>query len=263
MKAKNYLHTLRGVMLLSALYIQEAYSQAPPSCLTGEVITFEKGELENTAIEKKIQSERERLGRLPANNTSENIKIILNCLKEQNKQLANEKEAIKREIHELYTDKTILLENKDLSSLKKQIEEKKRGIQNIKATLKDQLIAIKLVGVYAVILNEGILSGKNKDEFEREAFNAITQQAITHLNGIFIETVQTYTSDEDGKNIQEIIKQSIKGNMEPISSMIQDDLINNAEKFLVILTVSVSPTERIHNNNTKTSTSITRIYVNK
>ena len=29
--------------------------------------------------------------------------------------------------------------------------------------------------------------------------------------------------------------------MEPISSMIQDDLINNAEKFLVILTVSVSP----------------------
>ena len=82
MKAKNYLHTLRGVMLLSALYIQEAYSQAPPSCLTGEVITFEKGELENTAIEKKIQSERERLGRLPANNTSENIKIILNCLKE-------------------------------------------------------------------------------------------------------------------------------------------------------------------------------------
>ena len=156
------------------------------------------------------------MGRLPANNTSENIKIILNCLKEQNKQLANEKEAIKREIHELYTDKTILLENKDLSSLKKQIEEKKRGIQNIKATLKDQLIAIKLVGVYAVILNEGILSGKNKDEFEREAFNAITQQAITHLNGIFIETVQTYTSDEDGKNIQEIIKQSIKGNMEPI-----------------------------------------------
>ena len=241
MKAKNYLHTLGGVMLLSFLYIQEAYSQAPPSCLTGEVITFEKGELENTAIEKKIQSERERLGRLPANNTSENIKIILNCLKEQNKQLANEKEAIKREIHELYTDKTILLENKDLSSLKKQIEEKKRGIQNIKATLKDQLIAIKLVGVYAVILNEGILSGKNKDEFEREAFNAITQQAITHLNGIFIETVQTYTSDEDGKNIQEIIKQSIKGNMEPISSMIQDDLINNAEKFLVILTVSVSP----------------------
>ena len=129
MKAKNYLHTLGGVMLLSFLYIQEAYSQAPPSCLTGEVITFEKGELENTAIEKKIQSERERLGRLPANNTSENIKIILNCLKEQINSSPTKKKAIKREIHELYTDKTILLENKDLSSLKNQIEEKKRGIQ--------------------------------------------------------------------------------------------------------------------------------------
>ena len=64
MKAKNYLHTLRGVMLLSALYIQEAYSQAPPSCLTGEVITFEKGELENTAIEKKNSVRKRKIGEI-------------------------------------------------------------------------------------------------------------------------------------------------------------------------------------------------------
>ena len=234
-----------AIIILAGFTNNQTAQNQNPTCFTGKVMEFDPIQFADiTTIKKNIERYTQSWGgNLPSDkeNNEEAFKQINNCVDQQNAALATQTEAIKNEIDDYYAKKALLEQNKDIVALKKQKEDLAKSIAAIKKNVKEQIEALKLMGVYAVVLNEGYQTTKAEEKLKSEALSVVVPEAVKDLNGEFIQALQNYTSDGTTNNFSELIRQSIRGNVEIVTGKGKSGLVNNAERYMIILTVAVSP----------------------
>lgn len=160
-------------------------------------------------------------------------------IKRSNNAMESRIAQLKGDMTELFNGKQELLKLKDINKLREHILEKEKNRNEIQTEIQNDLSNIQYQGLYLVVIDsiDAFMSKENLSEISEAV---LAKQAITELNGIFIES---YTITKNNVLIEDRIKSTISGEMS-IEKQFISKTFESRTRFLCLVKVNVSPLKK-------------------
>ncbi|MEA3315958.1 MAG: hypothetical protein U9Q30_08900, partial [Campylobacterota bacterium] len=137
--------------------------------------------------------------------------------------------------------------NKDIKEISKQIEKKRKAIDDAKTIMQNSLKGVGFSGIFTVRLDNISMFAK-KEELQKRSESIITPTAIESLNGIYLKTITTI----ENNNIKDMINQQISGKV-IIQNVYLAEIDRKDKKFFYLVKVKVLPLEKTKGSNRTSS----------
>jgi|SaaInlStandDraft_4_1057021.scaffolds.fasta_scaffold44319_1 hypothetical protein len=229
MKFKKNIHRL---ILSTILLCFATIAQAQNDCRPNNSLSFHAHELNINQVAQKIFQNNLQHSK---KDLEKAVEIVNRCQNLVDDRISN----IGLDIAEKEAAKTKMIRNRDIQGINQQIRQNQDNKTKIIISMKKSLENISYKGLYLAVMKYNSIF-QNKQQLTHIAENLITQDAITQLNGEFIDAV---TETNNHELVKDQITQVIQGQMD-VDNVYLSKLIPGEKMFYYLSKVSVSPLKR-------------------